>query len=61
MDEGDTWITLDKQAVALTGEELLAICKLIKRRNSAAMVKLNELRSQIEQVESVEDLDKITW
>ena len=59
--EGFKWIAKDNEAVSFTLEDLIALGGVMANAVNASMIKARNLKDQIEQASSLEELDLITW
>ena len=59
--EGFKWIAKDNEAVSFTLEDLIALGGVMANAVNASMIKARNLKDQIEQATSLEELDLITW
>ncbi|QYH12660.1 DUF4376 domain-containing protein [Campylobacter jejuni] len=59
--EGFKWIAKDNEAVSFSLEDLIALGGVMANAVNASMIKARNLKDQIEQASSLEELDLITW
>ncbi|ECL2361680.1 DUF4376 domain-containing protein [Campylobacter jejuni] len=59
--EGFKWIAKDNEAVSFSLEDLIALGGVMVNAVNASMIKARNLKDQIEQATSLEELNLITW